>query len=62
VERFLVDLPVKAILQLIKKFLFLQNGQIQRYILYGIIFIAAVICIPPIIDGFISLIHFINQM
>jgi formate hydrogenlyase subunit 3/multisubunit Na+/H+ antiporter MnhD subunit len=62
VERFLVDLPVKAILQSIKKFLFLQNGQIQRYILYGIIFIAAVICIPPIIDGLISLIHFINQM
>ena len=35
-------------------FLFLQNGHLQRYILYGIIFITAVICLPLIIDKIIN--------
>jgi formate hydrogenlyase subunit 3/multisubunit Na+/H+ antiporter MnhD subunit len=61
-ERFLIDRPLKFINRIIEAFLFLQNGHLQRYILYGIIFIAAVICIPLLIDKFTSLLNLLKTL
>ncbi len=60
IERFFIDKPLKLIKIFISVFLFLQNGRLQRYILYGIIFILSIIILPFIIDNIIFLLHFLN--
>jgi hydrogenase-4 component B len=62
VERILIDKPLRLMYRIPDLFLFLQNGHLQRYILYGIIFITAVLCLPPIIDKIIFLLHFLNNL
>jgi hydrogenase-4 component B len=62
IERFLIDKPIKIAGRISDLFLFLQNGHLQRYILYGIIFITAVICLPLIIDKIMTIIHFLNNL
>ena len=62
IERIFIDKPIKLINKITEMFLFLQNGQLQRYILYGIIFIAAVIGIPLIADKILTIIHFLNNL
>ena len=59
-ERFLIDKPLKLIRIIISMFLFLQNGRLQRYILYGIIFILSIIALPFIIDSVISFMYYLN--
>jgi hydrogenase-4 component B len=61
-ERILIDKPLKLINWVTDFFLFLQNGHLQRYILYGIIFITSVICLPPVIDKILTLLHFLNNL
>jgi hypothetical protein len=46
IEKWIIDKPIKSYKSLMGKFLFLQNGRLQIYILYGIIFIILVISIP----------------
>jgi formate hydrogenlyase subunit 3/multisubunit Na+/H+ antiporter MnhD subunit len=62
IERIFVDKPLKLINIITDKFLFLQNGHLQRYILYGIIFVTAVICVPLIIDKILTILHFLNNL
>ena len=62
IERFFIDKPIKLINKITDLFMFLQNGQLQRYILYGIIFITAVICTPIIIDKSLIIIRFLNNL
>lgn len=62
IERIFVDKPIKLLSLFTDKFLFLQNGQLQQYILYGIIFITSVICLPVIIDKLLLLMHFLNNL
>jgi hydrogenase-4 component B len=62
IERFFIDKPLKLIYRVPDLFLFLQNGHLQRYILYGIIFITAVLCLPPVIDKILFLLHFLNNL
>jgi hydrogenase-4 component B len=62
IERLLIDSPIKLLNRFTDMFLFLQNGQLQRYILYGIIFITAVICLPMIIDKVLTILHFLNNL
>lgn len=62
IERFFIDKPLKLINRTTDFFLFLQNGHLQRYILYGIIFITAVICLPLIINKFLMILHFLNNL
>jgi hydrogenase-4 component B len=62
VERIFIDKPLKLLSRFANLFLFLQNGQLQRYIIYGIIFITSVICLPIIIDKIIFLLHFLNNL
>ena len=62
IERIFIDKPLKLINSITDFFMFLQNGYLQRYILYGIIFITAVICVPLIIDKILTIIHFLNNL
>lgn len=61
-EKLLIDNPIAAYKSLLGRFLFLQNGKLQFYILYGIIFIATVICLPLIYDQIVSIIDFLKQI
>jgi hydrogenase-4 component B len=62
IERVLIDKPLKMINRITDMFLFLQNGHLQRYILYGIVFITGVICLPLIIEKILTIIHFLNNL
>ena len=62
IERIFIDKPLKIMSRVSNAFLFLQNGHLQRYILYGIIFITGVICLPLIIEKILTLIHFLNNL
>ena len=62
IERIFIDIPLKLINKITDPFVFLQNGRLQTYILYGIIFITAVICLPLILDKIITILHFLNNL
>lgn len=62
IEKYLVDNPIAAYKSLLGRFLFLQNGKLQFYILYGIIFIVSVICIPLFYEQIVLFIDFIKQI
>jgi hydrogenase-4 component B len=62
IERFFIDKPIKLMNKITDQFLFLQNGHLQRYILYGIIFITAVLCVPLVIDKILAILHFLNNL
>lgn len=50
-EAVFIDIPLKYIKGFIGRFRFLQNGNPQFYILYGMIFILLVITIPLIVEA-----------
>ena len=62
IERLIIDKPLKLIHRLTDMFTFLQNGHLQRYILYGIVFITAVICLPLIFDRILTILKFLNNL
>ena len=62
IEKYMIDNPISVYKSLLGRFLFLQNGKLQFYILYGIIFIVSVICIPLFYDQIVFLIEFIKQI
>lgn len=62
IERVFIDKPLKMLNRISDIFLFLQNGHLQRYILYGIIFITGVLGIPLIIEKIATIIHFLNNL
>lgn len=62
VERIFIDKPLKLINRITHSFLFLHNGHLQRYILYGIIFIAAVICIPLLLERIAYILNLLKTL
>lgn len=62
IERVLIDRPLKLIDKIADKFMFLQSGHLQRYILYGIVFITSVICLPLIFDKILTILRFLNNL
>lgn len=62
IEKYLIDYPIAAYKSLLGKFLFLQNGRLQFYILYGIIFVVSVICFPLFYEQIVLFINFIKQI
>ncbi len=62
IERIFIDKPLKFLNKATDLFTFLQNGHLQRYILYGIIFITAIICLPLIAGKILILLHFLNNL
>jgi len=61
IEKWFVDKPIRAIKSLMGRFLFLQNGKLQVYILYGILFIILVIGIPLIYEKITLFFDFLKQ-
>jgi len=62
VESWFIDKPLFYIKRLLNRFVFLQNGNIQYYILYGFIFISLTILVPIIINKISILFNFLNHL
>ncbi|HNW55117.1 MAG TPA: hypothetical protein PKN21_12650, partial [Bacteroidales bacterium] len=62
VERWLIDEPLKHNKSFMGRFVFLHNGKLQFYILYGVIFILAVISIPFMYEKIYSFIELLKQL
>jgi NADH:ubiquinone oxidoreductase subunit 5 (subunit L)/multisubunit Na+/H+ antiporter MnhA subunit len=62
IESNLVDWPVRNLKAFLGKFKFLQNGSVQFYVLYGVVFIAISIAIPLIINAIQYLSQMIKQL
>lgn len=61
-ESSIVDTPVRKIKGFIGRFNFLQNGSVQFYVLYGILFIFIIIAIPLVINGLLFVYELIKQL
>lgn len=61
-EEWLIDQPLKRLRNFIGKFQFLQNGNPQFYILYGMVFITLVLLMPLVAGRIQALIQFLNQL
>ena len=62
VEKWFIDYPTTNLKLFLGHFNFFQNGKLQFYILYGIIFIVSIISIPLLYDKIISFIEFLKQL
>lgn len=62
IETFLIDKPLLLVRKFLSKFVFLQNGNIQTYILYGFIFVSLAVLLPAIIDQIQFLLEFLNHL
>ncbi|MEI6898407.1 MAG: proton-conducting transporter membrane subunit [Bacteroidota bacterium] len=61
-EKWLIDKPINVLKSFLNRFLFLQNGSLQSYILYGVLFIIGVIFIPMIYDKISLVIDFLKRL
>lgn len=62
IEFAFVEIPVRNIKNFIGKFKFLQNGSVQFYVLYGVVFIFIAITIPFLINATSYLINIFKQL
>jgi len=62
IERYLIDKPLKLIQVVTGWFLFLQNGRLQAYILYGIVFILLLILVPLLIEKIQYFLNLLNHL
>ena len=61
-EEILIDWPVRQLRQFLNYFQFLQNGRLQYYILYGMVFIGLLTGIPLVIHLFDLFVNFLNKL
>jgi len=61
-EEWLIDYPLKQVKYFFNRFIFLQNGNAQFYILYGVVFIVGILGIPVLYYAVKSMISFLNQI
>ena len=61
-EKWLIDKPLNLIRKVLDAFAFLQNGRIQAYILYGVIFVGLAILLPVLVDKIGAMVQFLNQL
>ncbi len=61
-EKWLIDNPLKANKSFMGRFTFLNNGKLQIYILYGVIFILAVLSIPVIYQNVTTFFDFLKHL
>ncbi len=62
VEKWFIEKPLLLIRKFLNRFVFLQNGNIQAYILYGLIFIGLAILLPLIIDNIYTFFNLLNRL
>jgi len=61
-EGWFIDYPLQQLRKFLNRFIFLQNGNLQFYILYGVAFITLVLVIPFAFDYIKAVIKFLNQL
>lgn len=61
-ESGLIDWPTRNLRGFLGRFKFLQNGSVQFYVLYGVVFIAISIAVPLIIDAVRNLAHILKHL
>ena len=61
-EEWFIDYPLQLLKNVFNRFTFLQNGNLQFYILYGIVFISLALAIPFAFGYIKSLIEFLNKL
>lgn len=61
-EEWLIRYPLLSIRHFFNRFTFLQNGNPQVYILYGVIFITLILGVPMVYDVLKNLFEFLNQL
>jgi hypothetical protein len=61
-EEWLIDAPLNRVRYFFERFRFLQNGNPQFYVLYGVVFITLVIALPLLFEAMKSLFEFLNQL
>ncbi len=62
IEKYLIDIPISGYKWLLGRFVFLQNGKLQFYIAYGIIFITLIAIVPIFYEQIMVFIEFIKQL
>ncbi len=61
-EKWLIDSPLKTNKAFLGRFVFLNNGKLQFYILYGVLFILSVLSLPILYQYLKSFIDFLKQL
>ena len=61
-EAWLIDIPMTQVKYFLGRFRFLQNGNTQYYILYGVVFMIMIIGFPYLYDGIKIIIDFFNTL
>jgi len=62
IEKWFIDYPITNLKLFLDRFTFVQNGRLQFYILYGILFIISIISIPLIYDKILIFIEFLKEL
>ena len=62
IEKYLIDIPVSGYKWFLGRFVILQNGKLQFYIAYGIIFITLITIVPIFYDQIMVFIEFLKQL
>ena len=62
IEKWFIDYPTTNLKLFLDRFRFVQNGRLQFYILYGILFIISIISIPILYDKIMLFVEFIKQL
>jgi len=61
-EEWFIDYPLRLLKKLFNRFTFLQNGNLQFYILYGLVFITLALILPFAIEYIKTLFQFLNKL
>lgn len=61
-EKWFIDYPINLLKTFLNRFVFLQNGNLQFYILYGVVFITLVLVVPLMFNYLLSLINFFKTL
>jgi len=62
IERWFIDYPITNLKLFLGRFRFVQNGKLQFYILYGILFIISIISIPILYDKIMQFVEFLREL
>lgn len=62
IETWLIDKPLILFRKILNSFTFLQNGNIQAYVLYGLVFVGLALLVPSLIEKIVVIIKFLNQL
>ena len=62
IEKWLIDSPTTNLKLFLSRFRFVQNGRLQFYILYGILFIVSIIIVPMLYDKISIFIEFLKEL